>query len=137
MLTDKKLYEGFSKEEIKAIKEEVRKKYDPKIVAESYRNVRAMSEARWAEVKKEGEEVTKAIAAVMDSNPASPEVQKLVARHFVHLNNFYKPTPEMYKGLGELYASDNRFRAYYDKYRNGLADFMKEAMAIYGGSIKK
>lgn len=39
MLTDEELYEGFSKEEIQKIKQEVTQKYDPKVVAESNKNV--------------------------------------------------------------------------------------------------
>jgi hypothetical protein len=37
----------------------------------------------------------------------------------------------MYRGLGRLYVEHEEFRAFYDKYRPGLADFMQAAMAYY------
>ncbi len=33
--------------------------------------------------------------------------------------------------LGQLYAMHEEFRAFYEKYRPGLADFMAAAMAYY------
>ena len=38
---------------------------------------------------------------------------------------------KVYRGLGQLYAEHEDFRRVYDKYRPGLSDFMKEAMAYY------
>ena len=37
----------------------------------------------------------------------------------------------MFQGLGQHYADHPEFRANYDKYRPGLADFMRDAMAYY------
>ncbi|MFQ5578217.1 MAG: TipAS antibiotic-recognition domain-containing protein, partial [Anaerolineae bacterium] len=34
----------------------------------------------------------------------------------------------VYRGLGQLYAEHDEFRQYYDRFRPGLADFMKVAM---------
>ena len=41
---------------------------------------------------------------------------------------FYLCTPEILSGLGEMYAADQRFRAYFDKNRPGLADYVSEAL---------
>ena len=131
MLLDEELYECFSKTEIAAIAKEVGETYDPDVVAESNRNVRSFSKERWVEVKKEGEDIAKALASVMSTDPSSREAQKLIAKHFAHIDNFYKPTIEMYRGLGNLYATDHRFRAYYDKYAKDLADFIDKAIGIY------
>ncbi len=37
----------------------------------------------------------------------------------------------MYSGLGQLYVEHDEFRAYYEKYRPGLADFLQKAMTYY------
>jgi hypothetical protein len=47
------------------------------------------------------------------------------------LRTFYDPNPEMYRGLGEMYVADPRFTAFYDKYAEGLAPYMRDAMIAY------
>jgi DNA-binding transcriptional MerR regulator len=136
VLKDEDLYEGFSRKEIKEIAKEVEEKYDPKVVKESYANVRKMTKEQFAAVKKEGEDIAAGLAAVMDKDPGSKEVQALIERHFKHLHNYYKPTIEMYRGLGNMYVSDQRFTAYYDKYKKGLAIFIDKAIGIFCGRKK-
>lgn len=134
MPKDEDLYESFSKEEIKKLKEygkEAAQKYDPKIVAESQRRVRNMSKEQWQAVKKEGEDNTKLLASLMGKDPASKEVQAAIRKHYEHLNNFYKPDLVMYRGLGELYVTDDRFRAHYEKYGKGLAEYIKKAIDVF------
>ena len=48
---------------------------------------------------------------------------------------FYLCTPEILSGLGEMYAADQRFRAYFDKIRPGLADYVAEALKAYAASL--
>ena len=42
--------------------------------------------------------------------------------------NFYTCTGEIHIGLAELYLADARFRAYYDTRRDGLAQFVHDAI---------
>lgn len=137
VLKDEELYEGFSKKEIRDIKKEVDEKYDPKVVKESNENVRKMTKEQFAVVKQEGEQIAKDLASVMDKGPASPEAQKVIARHFAHLNNFYKPSVEMYRGLGRLYIEDERFKAYYEKYAGNLAFFVQKAIDVFCDRLEK
>ncbi len=130
-VTDEELYEGLSKEQIERYQREAREMYDPALVAESERRVRRLSKAQWQAVRAEGDEVTRGLAALADRAPDDPEVQALVARHYAWINNFYTPTAEVYRGLGRLYVEHPDFRATYDRYRPGLADFMAAAMAHY------
>jgi hypothetical protein len=134
-LTDEEMYEGFTKEQIERYKREVRERYDPNLVQESERRVRNMSKAQWKALKEEGEQVTRAIAAVMDEAPDDPNVQALIARHHAMIDQFYACSAEMYRGLGQLYVTHDEFRAYYEKYGPGLADFMQAAMAHYADHI--
>ncbi len=136
MLTEKQLYEGFSPEEIDGIKREVREKFDPLLVAESDRRVRSMTRAEWARIKEEGERLACALADLMDRDPSDPEVQKRIADHHRWIENFYPCHAEIYRGLADLYVEDSRFRAHYDKYREGLVDFMKPAMLLFAEGLE-
>lgn len=46
----------------------------------------------------------------------------------VHL---YKPTPEMLRGLGELYTTDEAFIKFFHKIHPGLTDYMKVSIDQY------
>jgi hypothetical protein len=66
-----------------------------------------------------------------DRDPADPEVQALIARHYAWVSTFWAPDAASYVGLAMLYTDNPEFRANYDKYRPGLADFMRAAMEVY------
>jgi len=130
-MTDEELYEGFSKEQRERYQREARERYDPALVEESERRIRKMTKAQWGDVKGEGDDITRSLAALIDRDPGDAEVQQLIARHHAWIERFYPANAEVYSGLGQLYAENAEFRAFYDKYRVGLADFMKAAMAYY------
>jgi DNA-binding transcriptional MerR regulator len=130
-LTDAELYEGFSQEQIERYQREAREMYDPKLVEESNRRVRKMSKAQWNAIKQEGDQVTRGLAELSERLPGDPEVQQLIARHHAWIENFYPCSSEIYRGLGQLYVEHPEFRANYDRYRPGLADFMQAAMNYY------
>jgi len=134
-LTDQELYEGFDKETIKRYQQEVRETYDPEIVAQANRNARKLSKAEWVLVKAEGQAISEGLAALLDRDPADPEVQALAARQHAWVENFYPVSVDMFRGLGELYTSHPEFRANYDKIAPGLADFLQNAMNIYADTV--
>jgi DNA-binding transcriptional MerR regulator len=134
-LTDEELYEGFTTEQIERYKREAREMYDPALVQESQRRVKKMSRAQWQAVKAEGEVVTTGLAALADREPGDPEVQALIARHHAWIESFYPCSAEVYRGLGQGYVEHPEFRAFYEKVRPGLADFMSAAMNHYADQV--
>ena len=130
-MTDAELYEGFTPEQIERYTREANELYDPQIVAESNRRVRNMSKAQWQAVKAEGSAVAQQLADLMDKQPDDPTVQAAIARHYAWVDNFWHPTAESYRGLGQGYAEHPEFRAFYEKVRPGLADFMCASMSYY------
>jgi MerR family transcriptional regulator, thiopeptide resistance regulator len=130
-LTDEELYEGLPKEQVERWKREVNERYDPKLVAESNRRVHAMSKEQWNAVKAEGDAISRRMAELMGLPAGDPEVQATIARQHAWIENFYPCSAEMFQGLGQHYADHPEFRANYDKYGPGLADFMRDAMAYY------
>jgi DNA-binding transcriptional MerR regulator len=130
-MTDEELYEGFTPEQIERYTREANELYDPKTVAEANRRVRNMNKAQWQAVKAEGGAVAQQLADLMDRQPGDAAVQAAVARHYAWVDNFWHPTAESYRGLGQGYAEHPEFRAFYEKVHPGLADFMCATMAYY------
>lgn len=130
-LSDAELYEGFSQEQIERYKRESREQYGVEVVEESERRAKGMSKGQWQAVKDEGDAVTRGLADLMDRRPDDPDVQALIARHYQWVCTFWTPNAEAYAGLGQLYTDNEEFRANYDRYRVGLADFLRAAMTHY------
>ena len=130
-MTNEELYEGFTPEQIERYTREANEMYDPKIVAETNRRVRSMTKAQWQAVKAEGGSMARQLADRMDQAPGDAAVQAAIARHYAWVDNFWHPTAESYRGLGQGYAEHPEFRAFYEKYRPGLANFMCTAMSYY------
>ena len=86
----------------------------------------------WAAIQGDMQSLTETIAAHIDGDPSDPVVQEQVDRWFQLINTrFYDCTLEVFRGLGDLYVDDERFTAYYDKVRPGLAPFLRRAMHTY------
>ncbi len=130
-LTDEELYEGLPKEQSERWRREARELYGDDVVEQSEQRARKMSKAEWNALKDEGDAVTRGLAALMDRDPGDPEVQAAVAKHYAWLEHFWHADADAYRGLGQLYVENDEFRAFYERYRPGLADFMQAAMNYY------
>lgn len=63
--------------------------------------------------------------------PDAPEAQELVGEHYRAVADFWTPDRASYAGLGQVYVEDARFRQRYDALAPGLAEFLRDATAIY------
>lgn len=62
----------------------------------------------------------------------SAEAQALVAKLQAHITaNYYTCTDEILADLGKMYIADERFKKNIDKYGDGTAEFVAEAIAVY------
>ncbi|MFI9239127.1 MerR family transcriptional regulator [Streptomyces sp. NPDC053079] len=62
---------------------------------------------------------------------ADPAVQAEVDAHYQGICRFWTPNADAYKGLGQTYVDDPRFRANFDKIADGLAGYQRDAMVAY------
>ncbi len=131
MMTDKELYEGFSQEEIDSMRKEVKKRWGAKELLDVEDRIQKLGKEGWDDHKTKGEEINNLLAELMDFHPSEKQVQQAVALHFKHLNFYYKVSKERYEGLGKMYVDDERFKAHYDKYRDGLAIFLRDAIFVF------
>lgn len=131
MMTDKELYEGFTEEQAKAYRKEAAERWGEERVALSEEKLRKLGPEAWAELKKQGEVVTQELAVLMNQDPASTAVQTAIAKHYAYIGQFYEVTEDIYRGLGKMYVEDERFFAYYEKFRKGLAAFVNEGIQVF------
>lgn len=86
----------------------------------------------WENIMQRASEIYTEIASLMDRSPEDEEVQRAVAKWRQHItDNFYYCTIDIFRGLGELYVLDERFKNNIDKIKEGLAEFLSEAIKIY------
>lgn len=126
---DKAMFEGFDHSGY--AKEAEERWGETAAYVESRRRTSRYADADWARIKAEAEEIAQAFAKVMaeGQKTTSPEVIALAERHRQHLSRwFYECSPDMHRGLGEMYVADERFRENWDKRAPGLAEFVRDAI---------
>ena len=89
---------------------------------------------KWAEISDGMMEIFAEFAAckVSGASADSTEAQMLVAKLQAHITeNYYTCTDEILAGLGKMYVADERFQKNIDKYGEGTAEFVADAIAAY------
>jgi len=126
------MFEGFDPA---AYEEEVRERWgDTDAYRESARRTKSYSKADWQRIRDESGAIYTKLASEMAAGrtPDAPAVLELAEAHRRHIDRWFYPcSPEMHRGLAELYTSDERFTAAIDAYGAGLASFL--ARAIHAG----
>lgn len=130
-VSEKQIFEPFSEEKQAAYAEQARQKYNPQIVDESMKRWKNYSPAQQQRILEEGNEIYNAICANMQHGATSAEVQAWIARWHQHLRNFYEPTPQMLRGLGQMYATSPDFRERLAALHPDLPDFLNAAIQAY------
>lgn len=125
------MYKGFSKEQVVAWEAEVKERFGAEKLDESKRNINAMKKEKLEALKKEGEEISKALVLLIGTDVEDEKVQALIHRHYSMIQQFYSCTIDLYLKIGELYVNDERYKAHYDAYHEHLADFLHRGIEVY------
>lgn len=123
------LFEGFDASRYEA---EVQERW-PEGAAESRRRTANWSREDFADAARRGVDLAQRFATLAaESVPVDdPRTQEAVAEHYEWVSLFWTPNAAAYRGLGDMYVADERFRQYYDKHGEGTARYLREAMAAY------
>ena len=129
-------FEGFSPERQAVYEKELVKKYGQQAQAkidESIINAKKLSPEQVAAVKNEGHQVNLDLVKCLETGdqPASKDVQALIARHHGWVSLFWVPDRPSYIGLAQSYCDNADFKEFYDKYDQRLVDFLAQGMKIY------
>ena len=133
VMSDQDLFTAFDEATQEKYAEEASQRWDPEMVRESNRRWKNYGPAKQKEILNEGKEIYTGLAALIGSDPRSTEVQALIGRWHQNMRHFYEPSPEVLRGLGDLYNDDPAFYANISKIHPQLPAFMREAIRIYVG----
>ncbi|KEZ48730.1 MerR family transcriptional regulator [Metabacillus indicus] len=113
--------------------EEARKLYGDKAVDEANQKAAGMNQ----DMQERFNDLYRRLADVRHTAPDSKEAQEAIGEWYTLLNEFGSYSLDAFKGLGQLYIDDERFTKNIDKFGEGLAVFMRDAMAVYADTRKK
>jgi DNA-binding transcriptional MerR regulator len=103
---------------------------DTEAYRQSARRTKAYGPEQWREIKAEAEAIAARLAELFtQGEPADGTTAMDAAEaHRLHITRrFYDCSPEMHRGLGEMYVGDPRFTANWDERAPGLAAFVRDA----------
>ncbi|HEY8340267.1 MAG TPA: MerR family transcriptional regulator [Egibacteraceae bacterium] len=131
-LTPEELFEVFGEQDPTQYAEETEQRYgDSDAYAESQRRTSRYRKDDWQRILAEQEQVTARLAEAMSADlPAdSEEAMDAAEAHRQHISRwYYDCTYEIHRGLGDMYVSDPRFTAHYEKHAPGLAAYVRDAI---------
>lgn len=130
-MKEEELYAGFPKEEIQNIRNEVKQKWGAEELLTTEARLKKLNKTEWATIMQQGEDVGKELSKLLHLEASDKRIQQIVKNHYTWVSNFYEVPEERYLVLSELYVSDERFTAYYDKYGNGTAALLSQGMKIF------
>ena len=137
-MTDQEKFEAFKRRVVAANEaafgQEIRQKYGDEEADRANACVLALTREEYEQWKALGGEIHTALTAAVqaEADPAGPEGQRIAALHRRWLSYSWEAyTPQAHAGLAELYVSDPRFTAYYDREMPGCAAFLRDAVRAY------
>lgn len=136
-MDNKEMFGAFSMIDIERHKEkyaeEAKEKYgDSDAYKECNKKTAKYTKEDWSTISGEADNIMKKLVLLMDIDPRDSQVQEVVEEYRQYITkNFYQCTREIFRGLGELYVTDERFTANFDKYKPGLAQFLSDAIKFY------
>ena len=136
-MSNKEKFEAFKKDLINKNEEkygeEIREKYGDSQVDNSSAKIMGMSEEEFKEFKELEKQIIETLKDAMEeNNPSGEKAQKACELHKKWLCIYWdKYSKEAHVGVAQMYVYDERFKEYYDKHGDGLAEFLRDAIVEY------
>ncbi|MDQ1037870.1 DNA-binding transcriptional MerR regulator [Streptomyces sp. V3I8] len=131
-LTPEEKFEVFGDKDPEEHAEEAERRWGgTEMYAESQRRAARYTKDDWRRMQAEVASWGERYAALMESGePATGErAMDMAEEHRLHIDVwFYACAYEMHRCLGDMYVSDERFKAFYDSMRPGLAEHLRDAI---------
>jgi DNA-binding transcriptional MerR regulator len=132
------VFKGLNAEEERDVTREARLTYGPSLVNESVRRWGSYSQAQKDAILSEGNTIYAELASALEAGTPAHDanVQRVLVRWHNHIHYFYEPTLDVLRGLGELYRTDARFIANFQKLHVDLPEYMHEGIKQYVDNLE-
>ncbi|MFJ7337792.1 MerR family transcriptional regulator [Streptomyces sp. NPDC101110] len=131
-LTPEERFEVFGDNDPEQYAEEVEQRWgDTDEYADSQRRTASYTKEDWKRIQAEAADWGERYGALMsaDEPPTGEAAMTLAEEHRQHICTwFYECSYEIHRCLGETYVSDERFKAFYEALRPGLAEHLRDAI---------
>ena len=131
-MNEKDKFKGFDFNEGNIYEDEAKKCWGSKAVEENKEKIKG----RENEIGEEMNNIYFSLASIRHLSPESDEAQSEIKKWYDFLNKFGSYSLDAFEGLGQMYVDDERFKNNIDKFGDGLAVFMKDAMKVYSQKNK-
>ena len=142
IMDDKEKFAGFKRDAIekneKKYGKEIRQKYGDEVIDKSNQKFNNMTEEQYNEVEALAAQIIETLKNAMKTNdPSSHLAQEAAELHKKWLCYYWeKYSKEAHAGVAQMYVYDERFKEYYDKHQDGMAEFLRDAILIYTSNSK-
>ncbi len=132
-------FEGLKKELVEENErrygKEIREKYGEEAVDSSNKKLLNLTKEQYEQFERLGSEVLDTLEAAFETgDPAGDLAQKACELHKQWLMFVWKDySKQRHAGLAQMYVDDERFTAFYDTRKPGMAKFFRDALMIYTG----
>lgn len=138
-MSDTEKFEGFKRrahaENERRYGSELRRRYGDGIMDATGARFLDMSEGTYRKAEELDGEVVRLLKEAMEAGEPGGEAARLACGLHRQWLELYYPegvySKELHRSLGEMYETDERFRAYYDQEKEGLAAFFHHALELY------
>ncbi|MER5574061.1 MerR family transcriptional regulator [Streptomyces massasporeus] len=131
-LTPEERFEVFGDNDPEQYAEEVEERWGgTDEYADSQRRTASYTKEDWKRIQAEAADWGERYGALMsaDEPPTGEAAMTLAEEHRQHICTwFYECSYEIHRCLGDMYVSDERFKAFYDALRPGLAEHLRDAI---------
>jgi DNA-binding transcriptional MerR regulator len=131
-LTKEEMFEVFGDFDPAEHEDEVKERWgDTDAYAESARRTKRYTKQDWLRMKEEQEAQGARMVALFDAGvePTDPRAMDVADEARLIIDKWFYPcSREMHVCLGEMYVADPRFKANYEKMREGLAQWLYDAI---------
>lgn len=138
-MKDEEKFEAFKQglvdENEKKYGKEVRERWGDDAADASNAKLMGMTEEQYRATQELEREIRDVLVAAMETgDPASKEARHAADLHRQWLCAFWKDgtySKAAHAGLAEMYVADERFKAYYEAWAPGAAEFLRDAIKAF------
>lgn len=137
MLNADELYDGLSPQQAAAYRKEAIEAYGTEVVERAENYLKKLNKEELKALVAKQKELGALLYQLKDMEPTAAQVQELIAQHYTNTRKLWgtdgaaDKQAEAYKGLGNLYLTDERFILAGEKHDADFAGFIKTAMAHF------